>query len=365
MQLTYVLELLNPTNRKTGIIERNIRAVQENRSSIANKLNDGVSQLSTKDFSEGLPSAVINQNIREVKALYRMFKRSNSKKENLSFKLNQPICYNNQNYRLKDHFISVPLYTDRSKRYWFPVVQSETFNQLMEEVSRGSKLGKSSLFRQKNKYYFAVTVKTDTTKSSGTKTMGIDVGLNQLAVASIKDDTGYETNRFFYSGKEAGYVRRKYRALRRSLGQAKKPKKIVSISNKESAYMRDLNHKISRHLVNLAVQEDVSVIAMENLKGIRRTAYSSKRADINIHAWSFFELQSFIAYKAELAGIAVEYVCPKYTSQTCNACSMVDKSNRQRNQYKCACGYTTHADLNAARNINDKLTVGHFIQQSA
>ena len=69
MQITYVLELLKPTNFKASLIEQNILEVQRNRISISNKLKEGNTKLSSKDFSEDLPSAVINQNIREVKAL--------------------------------------------------------------------------------------------------------------------------------------------------------------------------------------------------------------------------------------------------------------------------------------------------------
>ena len=93
MQITYVLELLKPTTNKSKIIEDNILEVQRNRSSIANKLKAEDTKLSSKDFIESLPSAVINQNIREVKALYKLFKKSNSKKDNLEFKKNQPLCY--------------------------------------------------------------------------------------------------------------------------------------------------------------------------------------------------------------------------------------------------------------------------------
>ena len=111
--------------------------------------------------------------------------------------------------------------------------------------------------------------------------MGIDIDLNQLAVASIKDEKGKELNRSFHNGKQAGFIRKKYRSLRRSLGKSKKPKKIKEINDKESRYIRDLNHKISRQLVDLAVQEEVSTIVMEDLRNIRKTAYSLKRADKN------------------------------------------------------------------------------------
>ena len=280
MQITYLLELLKPTNKKANLIEENIKQVQMNRISVANKLKAGEKNLSSKDFSERLPSAVKNQNIREVKALYKLFEKSPSKKDNLDFKRKQPICYNNQNYRIENYFVSFPLYSDKSRRYWFPIVKNETFNKLKEHLDDGAKLGKASLFK------------------------------------------------------------------------------------KESRYIRDLNHKISRQLIDLAVQEGVATIVMEDLKNIRKTAFSLKKADKNLNSWSFYELQSFIDYKARLSGIKVVYINPKYTSQTCNKCKSVEKSNRKRNLYKCSCGNQVHADLNAARNICD-IGLESVNQQSA
>lgn len=364
MQITYVLELLEPTSIKKSIIEKNILQCYQNRISISNNLSEGVDKLSSKDFSENLPSAIINQNIREVKALYKLFKKSNSKKDNLSFKINQPLCYNNQNYRIRNGFVSIPLMTNKSKRYWFPVVKNNRLFELEKHIKDGAKLGKASLFRKKSKYYFAVTITIKKKKLDTANIMGIDIGLNQLAVASVKNDEGKEINRQFHNGKKAGFIRRKYSSLRRRLGKAKKANVIKSIRDKESRCVKDLNHKISRQLIDLAVQERVSTIVMENLKNIRKTAYSQKRADRNLNSWTFYELQQFIEYKANLAGIEVIYIDPKYTSQTCNNCGERKKSNRRRNDYKCACGYRVHSDLNAARNICDK-GIKAVYQQSA
>ncbi len=73
--------------------------------------------------------------------------------------------------------------------------------------------------------------------------------------------------------KQALYVK-KYRSLRRELGQAKKVNVIEKINDKEQRWMTDLNHKISSQLINLAVQEQVGTIVMENLENIRQTAQS-------------------------------------------------------------------------------------------
>ena len=208
--------------------------------------------MSSADFKElNLPSAVKNQNIREVKALYKLFLKSGSEKDNIDFKDNQPICYNNQNYNIDHHIISIPLYTTKCQRFAFPVKQTERFEKLQQHIESGCKLGKASLFYKRGKWYFAVTIKIAAKKTNNSNLMGIDIGLRQLAVASVKNPQGKEINRQFHNGKQAGFIRKKYRMLRRKLGQSKKVKAIKKINDKEQRWMTDLNHKISRQLINL------------------------------------------------------------------------------------------------------------------
>jgi putative transposase len=254
MHITYVLELLKPTKRKQNVFLENIAEVVKNRQAIAKKLKAGEKKLSSADFKEhDLPSAVKNQNIREVKALYKKFKKSDSDKENITFKKNQPICYNNQNYKIDRHIISIPLYTTKCERFAFPVKQTERFKKLQQHIKNNCKLGKASLFYKNNKWFFAVTVNVkEKENNKKPNIMGIDIGLKQLAVASIQTPEGREINRQFYSGSQAGFMRKKYRSLRKNLGQAKKVNAIEKINDKEQNWMTDLNHKISRQLINLA-----------------------------------------------------------------------------------------------------------------
>ncbi|WP_245579486.1 transposase [Halonatronum saccharophilum] len=243
MHLTYVLELLKPTKREQNIFLNNIAEVVKNRQSVADKL----------------------------KALYELFLKSDSDKDNLEFKNNQPICYNNQNYKIDNHIISIPLYTSKCQRFAFPVKQTKMFEELQQYIDNGSKLGKVSLFYQRGKWYFAVTIKIADKEITNSNVMGIDIGLRQLAVASVKNSQGKEINCQFNNGKKAGFIRKKYRSLRRKLGQSKKVKAIKTIDDKEQRWMTDLNHKISRQLINLAVQEQVGTVIMENLENIRNT----------------------------------------------------------------------------------------------
>ena len=68
-----------------------------------------------------------------------------------------------------------------------------------------------------------------------------------------------------------------------------------------------------------------------------------------VNSWSYHQLQVFIEYKAKILGVPVFYIHPAYTSQNCSKCGKLGKRNGKK--FKCPCGYTSHADTNAAWNI--------------
>ena len=88
---------------------------------------------------------------------------------------------------------------------------------------------------------------------------------------------------------------------------------------------------------------------MEDLTHIRKRIKSGKRMRARLHRWAFRQLQRFVEYKAEAAGIAVEYIDPAYTSQTCSVCGALGQ--RTKHRFVCCCGNRAHSDLNASRNI--------------
>jgi hypothetical protein len=57
--------------------------------------------------------------------------------------------------------------------------------------------------------------------------------------------------------------------------------------------------------------------------------------------------------------IAFSTVHPEYTSKTCSICGCIDDENRlSQEEFKCVdCGYENNADLNAATNIKQRVSV--------
>ena len=117
--------------------------------------------------------------------------------------------------------------------------------------------------------------------------------------------------------------------------------------------MRDLNHKISTSIVEIALQYENPIIVLESLDGIRNRLKASKRFNRMMSSWAFRQLIDFIEYKAARYGIPVVFVDPRGTSRTCPYCGHNSRSNRPtQSSFRCvACGYRDNADAVAAINI--------------
>lgn len=340
------VELLKPTELKKKMYKQ----MTDINTSFANWLLDfsDLNSATSKDFrlfsAQKFPSAIVNQTIREVK----------SKKKNQKAKHFRSLwCgYNNQNFKIeKENGLYKVSFPTLDKRVGVPVI-AETYQQhWLDRILNGeAKQGAAKLYEKKGRWFVSISISFEAKKLKieplNPKTMGIDVGLNYLAVASVG------TTSLFFNGDKTAFIRRRFASRRRSLGQNKKLYAIIKSKNKESRWMKDVNHKISRQIIKFALDNGVRLIRMEDLTGIRKSAKSKKEAGRNLHSWAHYQLQQFIEYKAKIAGIEVQYVNPQNTSKMCK-CGYVHKNNRKGLVFKCKkCGYENHADLNAGINIS-------------
>jgi IS605 OrfB family transposase len=108
-------------------------------------------------------------------------------------------------------------------------------------------------------------------------------------------------------------------------------------------------------------------IVHEDLPNIRCRVRARRGAgQRRLHAWSFAQWRQFVVYKAEEAGLDVVAIDPRHTSQTCSHCGFKDRANRRSQAlFPCRhCGYTLHADLNAANNIAAKYRASRGISSA-
>lgn len=175
--------------------------------------------------------------------------------------------------------------------------------------------------------------------------IGVDRNTTGHVAVTANPDTG-KIEKF---GKSALHVHRKYSAIRKRLQKEGKFRELKRVKDRESRIVKDLNHKISRKIVDMA-QEQHAALVFEELNGIRKTRKQHRSFKYALHSWSFYQLQQFVEYKAKLLGVPVLYINPAYTSQDCSRCGA--RGQRIGKGFKCpVCGHADHADVNAAFNI--------------
>jgi IS605 OrfB family transposase len=226
---------------------------------------------------------------------------------------------------------------------WLPLEIPDMFRPLLQKPQAASELVK----RGKDWYLHLTIRDEDVPVAEGERPVfGLDLGLANVAVL-----VGPGTVRFF-DGKLLRYTRGRYFKYRQALQKKHKVGMIKRSKGKESRWVCDMNHKISREIID-TVAAAGGVLMIERLTGIRDRSHLSKKVNRMVHAWPFAQLITFLKYKAALIGVPVVEVDPHQTSTTCSRCGHVDRRNRSKQAwFKCkACGYQIHADLNAAVNV--------------
>jgi len=74
---------------------------------------------------------------------------------------------------------------------------------------------------------------------------------------------------------------------------------LNKIKNRERRIISDLNHKVSRKIVDIAIQQNAG-IKLEKLDGIRNNRRHTGSFNCNLNSWYFYQLQKFIEYKSEI-----------------------------------------------------------------
>lgn len=190
--------------------------------------------------------------------------------------------------------------------------------------------------------------------------IGVDLGIKNIAV----DNTGE-----IFSGAKLNGLRHRHKKLRAKL-QSKGTKSAKHLlkkrKRKEYRMATDINHCISKKIVQKAQRHSLG-IALEDLSNIRKKTVVRKSQRSEHSSWAFYQLRTFIQYKAKIAGVPVVFVNPAYTSQACPICNHISKSNRpNRDFFLCQnCGFAGHADIVAAQNVSNRASVNKpYVEQA-
>lgn len=281
--------------------------------------------------------------VRAIGKAVETFKRD--KKKCPAFKPHSAVIYDERILSFKG-LDRVSIYA-LSSRLLLPAI----FGKYQQE-RRGKIKGQTDLVYRKESGLFYLYTTVDMPDDAPIKpedAIGVDLGVVRLAVDSDGE---------VYSGDSVESCRQSFSTLRaglQSCGSRSAKRHLVRISRDEARFRRDVNHCISKRLVDCA-KGTRRAIAVEDLGGIRERITVRRNQRARHNGWSFSQLRLFIEYKSKLAGVPVLVVSAKNTSRTCPQCSHCEKKNRKsQSEFVCRhCGYSNNADYVGALNVRTR-----------
>lgn len=295
----------------------------------------------------GLKSQMAQSVMKTAIAKYKTNKSNGHDFNKVNFKNLEYDLVWNRDYSLVDGVFSINSLSGRLK------IPFETKG--MEKFFDGSySFGTAKLVCKYSKYFLHIPMTKyyqQTALFDINKIVGIDLGINFLATAYDSDG---ETN--FFKGRHIKSKRGHYKILRKQLqklGTKSAKRKIKSIGSRENRYVSDVNHAITKALVDKYSSNTLFVL--EDLTGVRNV---TEKVHIDNRytsvSWAFYQFRQLLEYKAMMNGSIVVTVDPRFTSQQCPKCGHIEKANRDKKKhiFKCKnCSYQSNDDRIGAMNL--------------
>ena len=298
----------------------------------------------------GLRSQMAVSCVRTVIAKYKTILENQKEWIKPVFRLPQLELVWNRDYSLdsKSNIFSVNTLNGRIKVLFCK-------NGFEQYFADNCKFGTAKLVNKHGMFFLHIPVTyeiPELQKSEVSNVVGIDRGIRFLA--ATYDSKGKSV---FYDGNTVKQKRAHYKALRKQLQQVGTPssrKRIKAIGQRENRWMQDVNHCISKALVES--NPNGTMFVLEDLSNIRSATEKVRVKDRYVSvSWSYYDLEQKLSYKALKNHQLVEKVNPAYTSQTCPKCGHTEKSNRNKkiHLFCCKnCGYKSNDDRIGAMNLH-------------
>ena len=202
------------------------------------------------------------------------------------------------------------------------------------------------VYRDGTFYLYATIDVPEDTPIEPTRFLGVDLGIANIATDS--DGNSYTGEAIEAVRARSATARQTYQATHTKSAK----RRLKKMAGKQARFQRWANHGLAKRLVAYA-KDTKAALVLEELTHIRSRMTVRRSQRSKQHNWSFRQLREFLVYKAQQAGVPLLFVDPRNTSRTCSCCGYVDKKNRRTQAaFSCLrCGFTDHADINAARNL--------------
>lgn len=241
------------------------------------------------------------------------------------------------------------------EREEFELTSSQTFSGTLTIVPRGNhfEIHKAEDIKQK--------------KNSSEEEIGLDKGCRALISTSTGNQYGKDFSQELKKASEKlnrkGKERAKFREqAKKALASGNKvkadkinthnlgTKKLVKTKKKKQEQQKSF---INGALNQFFKKEKIGKLAVEDLKWSSKFTYG-KNVNRWLSTWTKGYLQQRLEFKAFVHCIDLVSVNPAYTSKLCNQCGSF--GDRKGAEFHCtSCGLRMDADLNAARNILERM----------
>ena len=301
-------------------------------------------------------------------------KRLESRKKEILFtekpptyerKINAWLSYYKTEFNLLDeHHIQLKLFT--GKNY----AKRKIALQQPLVVPNGYEVGSPNLVQKKTGWFLHIPLilpkkgmKFGTAKERLKAKEGrfclVDLGMNHHAVCTIQDADGRVYATKFISGKEDNHRRKLY------LDKIVHKQYITGIIPKEESFciqlwkkIRNLNesvaHKVSREIINFALEHRAKTIVFEHLKNLGpQKGRRSHRLNQRYLFWVKGKIVKYTDYKAKHHTIMVNRVSAKDTSRRCPYCghlSIIRYTESEKKRYGVELAHCTNCKTHAVNS---------------
>ncbi len=212
-------------------------------------------------------------------------------------------------------------------------------------------------------------IATQLKKNPNLKVCAVDLNLDSNhAVCAILSSDGTQGKIKYIHGNKSLHHRRKRLLGKIAIKRAQYNGTLEEDDNKALwQKIRDIEdyeaHRVSRRIVEFALENGAAIIVFENLKNLKPAKGKySKRSNTKRAYWLKGKIQNFTRYKALEHSILVSIVNPRNTSKLCFYCD--ENVSRYKDipigytigtpLYSCPNGHQGNADVNASWNIGKK-----------
>lgn len=210
-------------------------------------------------------------------------------------------------------------------------------------------------------WYLSYTCDVQEQRKTGTDTIGIDLGIKDLAIVSNKD-VYRNINKTQTVKKLEKQKKRLQRQVSRKYERNRQGNHFVKTANirKLEERIRMLErrlrnirntyiHEVTKNLVRTTPKK--IVIEDLNVRGMMKNKHLSK----SVSQQCFHKFREYLTYKCRLYGVALEVADRWYpSSKLCSCCGNVKRQlSLSERVYRCElCGFETDRDYNASINLS-------------